>query len=277
VYLADGDIRALLAEIQFETDDPTHPFDPDDQIQPCSVDVRLDGTFWRQRSRKTIDLRRAKLLELSPRRYWSKIVLRRGDTITLRPGEMILGRTYETFSIPPTCAGKIEGRSSFGRMALSVHCTADFINPGWRGRMPLELVNVGRHTLQLFPLLPIGQVMFIRLSSRPQRLYGELSLFSKYMNDDGGPSYWWRDKRIQQLHVALAEHDATERVQREILDFIGPREPELIERFEKMIRRLRREDLTNSSDLLDRFARREDRLRLLTQVGRSALEVSLLS
>jgi deoxycytidine triphosphate deaminase len=83
-----------------------------------------------------------------PRRHWRKILLGAGESIKLRPGEMILGRTFEAFSIPRSCAGKLEGRSSFARMGLAIHCSADFINPAWRGRMPLQLTNLGASSIR---------------------------------------------------------------------------------------------------------------------------------
>lgn len=139
------------------------------------------------------------------------------------------GVAFETFTIPSACAGKLEGRSSFARMGLAVHCSADFINPGYRGHMPLQLVNLGKGSVRLFPQVPICQLVLVRLSSPPERVYGARELFSKYMDDDGGPSYWWRDKRIADLQAAFREFDVSERVQNEILELIGPREPELIE------------------------------------------------
>ena len=108
MYLADCDIRALLDQIQFETNDAARPFNIEAQLQPCSIDLRLDATFWRQHARTSIDLRKSKLLEMVPRRHWRKILLGAGESIKLRPGEMILGRTFEAFSIPRSCAGKLE-------------------------------------------------------------------------------------------------------------------------------------------------------------------------
>ena len=266
MYLCDRDLRALLPAIRFETQNPDYPFLADDQIQPCSIDLRLDNVFWRQRSRGVIDLRRSKLLELSPRHHWKKTVLKAGESITIKPGELLLGRTYEAFTIPSEYAGKLEGRSSFARMGLAVHCSADFINPGYRGRMPLELVNFGRMAIRVFPLVPICQVMLVRLSAQPERVYGERELSSKYMDDDGGPSYWWRDKRICQLQEALREYDVSERIQAEVLDVIGPCEPELIERFERLVRSLPKVQMANADELLDCFAKAEDRSHLRERI-----------
>lgn len=137
--------------------------------------------------------------------------------------------------------------------------------------MPLQLVNLGKGPVRLFPYIPICQLILVRLSSEPERSYGARELSSKYMDDDGGPSYWWRDKRIKELQAALGEFDVAERVQTEILDVIGPGEPELIERFERLVRRLRREELTNTTELLERFTKEEDASRRASRLKRRGL------
>jgi deoxycytidine triphosphate deaminase len=259
MYLIDKEIRELLPQLGIETDHPDHPFMADEQIQPCSIDIRLSNVFWLPENTRTkIDLRKSKLAEVSPRRHWKRIALKPNECHTIRPGEILLGRTYEKFSIPPICAGKIEGRSSFARMGLSVHCTGEFINPGWRGHMPLQLVNFGPHPIKVFPYLPMCQLMLITLSETPDKLYGERELQSKYMDDDGGPSYWWRDKRIQRLHTALQQSDVALAIQRELLETVGVQEPEVLERFETFVDKHPVGALESSEILLHHFSRAED-------------------
>ena len=259
MYLSDTHIKDLLSELNITTANQSFTFDAADQIQPCSIDIRLDCVFWEQFRSTTLDLRKARLLELSPRRYWRRKELKPDESITLAPGAMLLGRTYEEFSMPKKCAGKIEGRSSFARMGLAVHCSADFINPGWRGHMPLQLINHGEHTIRLFPYIPICQLVLIPLSSQPERVYGDTTLSSKYMQDDGGPSYWWRDKLIKKLQQALGEHDVELRVQNEIFQHLGPCDPELLERFENFVRKATSTTRANAHELLQTFAKAEDR------------------
>lgn len=271
MYLCDRDIRALLPQMDICTHDPGFPFVPDEQIQPCSIDLRLSNVFWIPTRRGTIDLRRSRLLELSPRRYWKRVVLRLGESITIRPGHLLLGCIYEKFTVPTECAGKIEGTSSFARMGLMVHCTGDFINPGYRGHMPLQLVNLGPNPIKVFPYLPICQLKLVRLSGRPDHIYGERELQSKYMDDDGGPSYWWRDKRIKQLQQTLGEVDIALTIQNNILDTIGFQEPEVLERFERLVAKLPSADLENANMLLDTFAKSEDRQRFRDRMAKSVL------
>lgn len=243
-----------------ECDSPDEPFRPEEQIQPCSVDLRLGDVFWEPVHGKAIDLRKSRLLELAPRRYWRKKVIKPGECITLKPGCVLLGRVYEVFRVPHDCAGKIEGRSSFARLGLSVHCTGDFLNPGYRGHMPLQLCNYGRNAIRIFPYIPICQLMLVCLHGKPSRIYGEAELQSKYVDDDGGPSYWWRDKRIKRLQDAFCSVDVGLAIQERILQQIGPLDPDTIERFETLVSKLHSSDLENADELIDRFIESEKKL-----------------
>lgn len=199
MYLSDRDIRALLPDLSFQTDHPDHPFVDTEQIQPCSVDLRLSNVFWTRRRGHwlrrlvrrgpTVDLRKSHIQEIDPRREWRRAALAEGQSITIWPGQVVMGRIYESFRVPDEFAGKIEGRSSYARIGLAIHCTGDFINPGWHGFMPLQLFNASPFPIRILPYLPICQLMLISLSSRPDRTYGDDELASKYINDDGGPSY----------------------------------------------------------------------------------------
>jgi deoxycytidine triphosphate deaminase len=211
MYLCDSDLHQLLPAMRILSEDGAEPFQPDEQIQPSSVDLRLSAVFWKPLKRFTIDLRRPRLLEVNPRRYYRRVALATGETILLRPFELLLGRTLEEFSVPNGYAAELVGRSSFARLGLMVSATGGYINPGWRGRMPLQLFNLGPNPIRLVAGLPICQVRLVRLTNLAARPYGDPALQSIYLDDDGGPSYWWRDKRIKKLHAVLAERMVEER------------------------------------------------------------------
>lgn len=261
MYLTDREILERLNQLDFCPDNPNFPFSPDEQVQPCSVDLRLSNIFWKPHKQVTIDLRKSRLMELSPRRYWERLVLNQGESITLRPGQLLLGRIYEKFTVPPDCAVKVSGRSSFARMGLLVNCDGDFANPGYRGYFPLQLVNLSPYSIKVFPYISICQIHLLRLSEVPERIYGDRSLQSKYMDDDGGPSYWWRDKYLSQLQKKFGEVDISVAIQNEIFEVIGPQEPEVIERFERLIATLPLSEVENSDTVLSAFAQSEGRLR----------------
>jgi deoxycytidine triphosphate deaminase len=268
VYLTDREIVERLPDLDIVTD-PAVPFDPDRQIQPCSIDLRLSPVYWRYTGRGTVDLKMSSFRELNPRRHWTRHVLAAGESLTLKSSDIVLGRIYECLTIPADCAGAIEGRSSFARMGLSVHSTGGFINPGWRGHMPLTLVNSGKTTLRIPAYAPICQLMLVKLSGPPSRVYGDDSLASKYTNDDGGPSYWWRDKMLKQILANMGQHRLDEDMQERLLQRIGVPSDAILESLEKFVHSKPYGAFANSDELLEVFVEREDRQRMYDKLLRN--------
>ena len=89
------------------------------------------------------------------------------------PGQFILAHTLEYLKLPPNVAGQIEGRSSFARLGLQVHMTANLVEAGFDGCLTLEIANSGPSTIKLYPGMRIAQLRFFRLASTPQYPYGK--------------------------------------------------------------------------------------------------------
>jgi hypothetical protein len=70
--------------------------------------------------------------------------------------------------------------SSLGRLGLIVHATAGFCDPGWKGTLTLELNNLTRVPIKLYPGLQIAQLSFMALDRPAQRPYGSPELGSHY-------------------------------------------------------------------------------------------------
>ena len=90
----------------------------------------------------------------------------------------MLASTYEVVTLPDDVAGRLEGKSSLGRLGLLTHSTAGFIDPGFSGHVTLELSNVATLPIKLWPGMKIGQLCLFRLSvagRAPLRL-GEVRL-----------------------------------------------------------------------------------------------------
>jgi len=293
LYLSDRDIRELLPRLGLSTDHPHHPFDAAEQIQPCSIDLRLSNVFWMRRRGHwlrrlirrgpTVDLRKSHIQEIDPRREWRKVELRDGESFTIWPGQAVMTRIYESFQIPPQYAAKVEGRSSYARIGLAVHCTGDFINPGWGGYMPLQLFNTSPFPIKVLPYLPICQLMLVPLTSEPERSYGDEALASKYVNDDGGPSYWWRDRSVKRLHDRLGGANVPIAIQNEIVSLVRFEDAEMLTRFERFVSRKRTGQVDNSETLLEEFAGREawrrwlDRAAAFPFLALFALSIGLLT
>jgi hypothetical protein len=193
------------------------------------------------------------------RRLFPNRWLKQGEGITVKPGQMILGRTFEKFTIPNGHTGRLEGRSTFARLGLSIHSTGGFINPGWRGRMPLQLVNHGVVPIVLAPYLSICQLVVTRTTSESEKPYGSPGLDSKYMNDAGEPSRYYQDARIRRLQEAIARANLPERLRRDFLDAVGGRDGEIVDRFLAFLHSLPAGDITSAREVLERFADRDTR------------------
>jgi deoxycytidine triphosphate deaminase len=156
--LTDQQLKGRLEDFHFQAEITDAPFDAERQIGPASVDLRLGCEFWKAKTNgrfrrgRVLDLERTRLMEMNPHRGWQRTHIGPGRKVTIKPGEMILGRTCEKFEMPKDCIGLLEGRSSYARLGLAVHATGGFINPGWRGHMPLTLINHNAVTLRS----PIG-------------------------------------------------------------------------------------------------------------------------
>lgn len=98
----------------------------------------------------------------------------------LQPGEFILGSTVENITLPDDIVGRLEGKSSLGRIGLLIHSTAGYVDPGWQGHLTLELSNVAKLPMTLYRGMKIGQLSFLRLTSPCDRPYGSDGLGSKY-------------------------------------------------------------------------------------------------
>ena len=157
----------------------------DGAIQPASVDLRLDRSILVFRNNRVpyIDLRSTN------ERLTEEVVIGDDDPFMLHPGEFVLGSTLERVEVPADLVARLEGKSSLGRVGLLIHSTAGYVDPGWKGRLTLELSNVSNLPITLYHRMKIGQVSFQRLSAPAERLYGSAELGSKYQGQrDPTPS-----------------------------------------------------------------------------------------
>lgn len=157
-------------------------------IQPSSVDLRLDHRFrvFRNHTMSHIDVK-ANLEDLT------ELVAMEGETpFILHPGEFVLGSTRERVAIPADLVGRIEGKSSLGRLGLLIHTTAGFVDAGWDGQLTLEFANVSSLPITLYPGMKIGQISFIQMTTAADQPYGSASLGSKYQGQEGPKAsrYW---------------------------------------------------------------------------------------
>jgi len=87
----------------------------------------------------------------------------RARPLTLNRGDFAIGYTNEDVQLPTHLSARVEGRSGFARLGLTIHNTAPTIHPGFRGKIALELHNNGHMALQLEPGIIICQLIIENL------------------------------------------------------------------------------------------------------------------
>lgn len=182
MILSDKDMKERLKDGSIVID-PI--LDPDLQIQPASIDLRLADEFvvYNLSHMTCIDPRDPETVQ----KYTRTVKVEEGEAFVLHPGEFVLGSTFEWVEIPADLVARVEGRSSIGRIAVVVHATAGFIDPGFHGRITLELSNLGRVAVKLYPGMRISQLVFHTMSSPSERPYGP-ARGSKYFGQSGPES-----------------------------------------------------------------------------------------
>jgi dCTP deaminase len=172
--LPDHCILQALAQGDISID----PFD-EQRVQPASYDLTLHAEALKPvEGNSRIDLRTQ-----HPVDYMERVLIEDGYQLT--PGSCILTSTLESVKLGPSIVARVEGKSTLGRLFLAVHITAGFIDPGWNGRITLEVVNHGPLTVVLWPGMKIAQLSFTRMSSESQVPYGSPKLGSHYQGQVG--------------------------------------------------------------------------------------------
>ncbi|GGK35100.1 dCTP deaminase [Pilimelia terevasa] len=168
------------------------PFEPA-LIQPSSIDVRLDRLFrvFHNHLYTHIDP------SVQQDDLTSEVEVPGGQPFVLHPGEFVLASTLEVITLGDQLAGRLEGKSSLGRLGLLTHSTAGFIDPGFSGHVTLELSNVANLPIKLWPGMKIGQLCIFRLSSPADHPYGSAVYGSRYQGQRGPtPSRSHRNWRV---------------------------------------------------------------------------------
>lgn len=148
-------------------------------VQPASIDLHLDKHFlvFNTTENFVIDVKEPAENLMTP------VEISAAKPFILHPGEFALGLLFEETGVSDKMVGRLEGKSSLGRLGLVIHTTAGYLDPGNSLKMTLELFNAGRLPIKLYYKMPIAQMAFEYLSSPCERPYGSDGLNSKYYKD----------------------------------------------------------------------------------------------
>ncbi len=159
MVLSDVDIRRYMELGKIRVT----PELPPEQLGSCSIDLRLGAEFsiFEHSRHPYIDVREKGAIQDLMR----TLMVKEGEPFILQPREFALAITEETLELDDDVLGRLEGRSSLGRIGIIVHGTAGLFDPGWRGKATLELSNLGIMPVALYPGMRICSFTFEQLSS----------------------------------------------------------------------------------------------------------------
>lgn len=174
--LCDRDIKEYIMQgkIVIENFDMAH-------IDSCSVDLRLGNKFriYKHNEIPHIDVKKG-----VPEEYMETIEKTEHESFIVHPGELILAHTKEFVRIPDNLVGTVDGRSSLGRIGLLVHSTANSIDPGFEGYIALEISNIAKVPVILWPNIKICRLTFTQLTDSCETPYNKRRQ-SKYSGQTG--------------------------------------------------------------------------------------------
>lgn len=151
------------------------------QIQPSSIDLRLGNTIQTFKENNTLYLDTHKNIN----QYMQKQTIPENNKLIIHPHEFLLATTKEYIQLPDDIVGRVEGRSSIGRLGLTIHVTAGYIDPGFQGTITLELYNMNKYSIAIYPNQRICQLVLEELNESCEYSYGSVECGSKYQGQIG--------------------------------------------------------------------------------------------
>ncbi len=166
-----ADIKERMSEKDYTKKLLVTPLLTEGQIGPASIDIRLGSSIiipkktYVERQDVT-DLKNVRQVE---ERLYDQRRLKYNSKFMLHPNQLILGVTFEYVSLPFDIFSVIMSRSSWGRLGLVV-ATAAAVQPGYKGCLTLELVNLSESPIALYPGLPVGQLVFHEVTAKGEKV-----------------------------------------------------------------------------------------------------------
>jgi dCTP deaminase len=174
MILSDKDIKSSISSGRILIE----PKLSDEQFQSAWVDLTLGNEF------RIFKSTQSALVDPKKPEEITEVITINGDKpFIIHPGEFVLGTVNEYIRFPDDLAGAVDGRSSLGRLGVVVHITSTFVDPGWEGKLVLEITNVGKMPVALYPGMRICKLVFMELSSPCERPYYKKK-DAKYLKQD---------------------------------------------------------------------------------------------
>ncbi|MDD5337425.1 MAG: dCTP deaminase [Candidatus ainarchaeum sp.] len=168
MILSNKDIKERMRKGEIKI----RPF-REEQLGSATVDLTLSDE-WEFFKKKLIGTR----VDLEKVPFQEAVEKVRADYAMLAPGEIVLAKTLEKITLPAHIMGKLEGRSRYARMGLSIHITSAIVQPGSSNHQVLEILNSAPFTVILHKGMRLSQIVFYELktpSSKPYAKFGKIA------------------------------------------------------------------------------------------------------
>ena len=163
MMLSNEDIKAAISS----GDLVVSPF-RDDFVRACGITMHLGANLLKPLPGKVVDVRKKVIPD------YEEILIEKDRPYMLKPGEFVLGHTYETVTVGPSLGFFIEGRSTLARVGLTIVQTAMMVYPGHRNRtVTLEIANHGPNAIMLYPKMKIARVALFKLATPSTEQYDD--------------------------------------------------------------------------------------------------------
>lgn len=194
MVLSDRDIKKYLKAGKIKI---TPKPDLGTALGSCSLDLRLGNTF------AIFEHSRYPYIDPFDQKkssdFTKEVIIKDNRPFILHPGDFVLATTIESFELPDDLLARLEGRSSLGRLGIVVHSTASIFEPGWRGKVVMEMGNLGRMPVALYPGMRVCALTFEQLSSKAEVPYNRKKK-AKYINQNSPiPSKIYKESSKQKV------------------------------------------------------------------------------
>lgn len=156
MILSDKTLRAMLADGSLVVDPISN-----ESIQPASIDCRLGDHYL------LVEDTNMDILTLDSEIKYRELT---SDSITIPPHTFLLATISEYVKLPNDLTAFVEGRSSIGRIGLFIQ-NAGWVDPGFEGRITLELYNANSLPIKLQKGRRICQLVFAKMDQAAENPY----------------------------------------------------------------------------------------------------------
>jgi dCTP deaminase len=136
-------------------------------IQPCGYDLWLGENFlipeW------TTDYSSDRPLAIDPFNPPIFKKVKQEYALVVPPNSFVLGESVEYIKMPSDTLGICLGRSTYARAGIITNITP--LEPGWEGRLTIEISNSNPLPVLVYPNKAICQVIFLQADIKPLRDY----------------------------------------------------------------------------------------------------------